>query len=183
MADAATQLPVTKSQVDAPSAPPATTGNDWISFRTLRDEMDKVFDMFGFGRSRLSLPKSILDIDLNAPARSIFAGTPAADIREKDAEYEITAELPGLDVKDVEVRLSDGVLTLKGEKKEEKDESRADYHLSERRYGSFVRSFVVPRSVDVDRIEASFSNGVLKLRLPKSEQALAQEKTIEIKAA
>jgi len=91
--------------------------------------------------------------------------------------------LPGLEQKDVEVRLSNGTLIIKGEKREEKDERQKDYYMSERRYGTFMRSFRLPDTVDTDKIEARFANGVLTVRLPKSAEARQNEKKIEIKAA
>ena len=104
------------------------------------------------------------------------------DVVEKDKEYEITAELPGTDEKNVEIKLSNRTLTIKGEKKEEKEEREKDYYLSERRYGSFQRSFQVPDSVDAEKIEASFAKGVLTIRLPKTAEAQKSEKTIAVKA-
>ena len=79
--------------------------------------------------------------------------------------------------------LADDVLTIKGEKKEEKEEKKKDYYVSERRFGSFQRSFTVPAGVDTDKIEANFKNGVLTVSLPKSAQAQKNEKKIEIKKA
>lgn len=108
---------------------------------------------------------------------------PAIDLAEKDKEYEITAELPGLDEKDVEIKLSNHSLTIKGEKKEEREEKQKDYYLSERRYGSFHRSFQLPEGVDADKIEATFAKGVLTVRLPKTVEAQKAEKKISIKAA
>ena len=101
---------------------------------------------------------------------------PAVDVSEKDKEFEIMAELPGLDEKDVEVKLANGNLTIKGEKKEEKEEREKDYYLSERRYGSFVRSFPLPEGVNADKIEASFAKGVLTVKLPKTAEAQAEKK-------
>ena len=108
---------------------------------------------------------------------------PAVDVAEKDEECEITAELPGLDEKNIEVKLANGTLTIKGEKKEEKEEKQKDYYLSERSYGSFIRSFQLPEGVDEGKIEASFVKGVLTVKLPKSAEAQKNEKTISIKAA
>ena len=99
----------------------------------------------------------------------------------KEKEYEITAELPGMDESNIDVKFADGVLTIKGEKKEEKEEKKKDYYLSERRFGSFQRSFPVPESVDANKIEAKFVNGVLTVRLPKSPEAQKNEKKIAIK--
>src|SRR6516165_5666397 len=95
--------------------------------------------------------------------------------------YEITAELPGMNESDIDVKFSDGTLTIKGEKRDEKEENKKGYYLSERRYGSFQRSFGVPDGVDVDKIEANFKNGVLTVTLPKTPQAQTSEKKISIK--
>jgi HSP20 family protein len=94
-----------------------------------------------------------------------------------------SAELPGMDEKDIEVKVSNGTLTIKGEKKEEKEERDKDFYLSERRYGSFARSFEVPAGVDPAHIEARFAKGVLTVTLPKSPEAKQNEKKIEVKAA
>ena len=103
------------------------------------------------------------------------------DIAEREKEYEITAELPGIDERNIDLKFSNGMLTIKGEKTEEKEEKKKDYYLSERRFGSFQRSFQVPDGVDADKIEASFKNGVLTVILPKSAGAQKQEKKIAIK--
>ncbi len=105
------------------------------------------------------------------------------DLVEKDKEYEITAELPGIDEKNVEIKLSNNTLTIKGEKQEEKEQKDKDYYLSERRYGSFQRSFQLPEGVDVDKIDASFAKGVLTVKLPKTAEAHKAEKKITVKAA
>jgi HSP20 family protein len=86
-----------------------------------------------------------------------------------------------MDESNIDVKFADGLLTIKGEKSEEKEEKKKDYYLSERRYGSFQRSFPVPESVDTDKIEAKFANGVLTVRLPKSAEAQKNEKKIAIK--
>ncbi|MBB4002131.1 MAG: Hsp20/alpha crystallin family protein [Aurantimonas endophytica] len=105
---------------------------------------------------------------------------PAVDVAEKDDECEITAE-PGLDEKDVEVKLSNGMPTSTGEKKEEKEGRHKDYYQSERRYGSFGRSFPPPQGVDRDAIDANFAKGVLAVRLPKTADSRAEEKKIKVK--
>ena len=97
--------------------------------------------------------------------------------------YEITAELPGLDEKNIEVKLANGVLSIKGEKREEKEEKRKDYYRRERSFGSFERSFQVPEGIDTDKIAASFKNGILSVTLPKSAEAQKQAKRIEVKGA
>jgi HSP20 family protein len=95
----------------------------------------------------------------------------------------ITAELPGIDQKNVEVNVANGAITIKGEKKEETEEKKKDYYVSERRYGSFERYFGLPDGVDADKIEATFKNGVLKVTLPKTAEAQQAAKKIEVKAA
>ena len=105
------------------------------------------------------------------------------DVAEKDHAYEITAELPGLDEKDIEVKQSDGMLTIKGEKKEETEEKKKDFYLAERRYGSFERSFRVPESVNTDKIDATFKKGVLTVVLPKKPESQSKEQKISVKAA
>ena len=92
----------------------------------------------------------------------------------------MTAKLPGLDVKNIELQLSDNVLTIKGEKREEKEEKAKDHYVSERRYGSFLRSLQVPASVDADKIEATFKGGVLTVTLPKSPESQKKQKTIPV---
>ena len=104
---------------------------------------------------------------------------PAFDIKENDKEYEVTAELPGIDPKDIDITLSEGILSVKGEKKHEEEEKGEDYHRIERRYGSFHRSFRIPGKVDVDKIDANYKDGVLKLMIPKSEGS--ETKKIDVK--
>jgi HSP20 family protein len=108
---------------------------------------------------------------------------PAMDIAEKDKAYQVTAELPGLDEKDIDVTVSDNVLTIKGEKKEEKEEKEKNYYLSERRYGAFQRSFDLPSGVDTAKIEAQFAKGVLTITLPKSAEAQKKQRKIDVKSA
>jgi HSP20 family protein len=95
----------------------------------------------------------------------------------------VTAELPGMDEKSIEVKVAGGALTIKGEKQEEKEEKKKDYYLHERRFGSFERAFRIPEGVDADKIEASFKKGVLTVSLPKTAEAQKAEKKITVKAA
>ena len=89
----------------------------------------------------------------------------------------------GLDERNIEVKLSNGCLTIRGEKQEEKEDRQKEYHLSERRYGSFQRTFRVPDEVDADKVEAVFEKGVLRVKLPKRPEAKKNERKVEIKAA
>jgi HSP20 family protein len=110
---------------------------------------------------------------------------PNVDVKETDKVMELTAELPGVDEKDVEVNFADGVLTIKGEKKAEKEskDEKSGYYLMERSFGSFSRSFEVPFSVDPDKVSASFDKGVLKVSLPKPPETAQKAKKIAVQKA
>lgn len=112
----------------------------------------------------------------SALAGSSLAWNPAVDVNELDEEFEVQAELPGLKPGDVSVTVENGVLSISGEKRTENErEDDSGRHISERRYGKFVRNFSLPRSVDGEGIEARFENGLLKIRLPKSSTAKARQ--------
>jgi HSP20 family protein len=176
--DEATRLPV-KTEKRAPVAAPA----QWTPFESIRREIDRVFDRFHMGAWDFPFGRRAFEFEFPWPRVTGLAIAPAVDVTEKDKEYEITAELPGMDEKNIEIKLSNGTLTIKGEKKEEKEEREKDYYVSERRYGSFMRSFQVPEGVDTGKIEATFSKGVLNVKLPKSPEAQNSEKRISVKAA
>ena len=108
--------------------------------------------------------------------RGIF---PRADVVETEDGFDIEAELPGLAAKDVKIEVADGVITISGEKKSEKQEKTKGYHQQERSYGSFCRSFRLPASVDEKQVSASFENGVLRVSLPKQDEA--KPRLVEIK--
>lgn len=103
-------------------------------------------------------------------------------LSEDDKAYKITAELPGLDAKDVDVSVSGNTLVLKGEKRQEKEEKNKNYFFSERAYGSFQRAFELSTTVDRDKIAADYSKGVLTITLPKTAEAQKQAKKIEVKS-
>ena len=105
--------------------------------------------------------------------------TPAVDISEGENEYTVRAELPGVSKEDVRITMQDNILTIRGEKKEEKEAKESNYHRTERSYGSFQRSFTLPTHVKSDKIEASHKDGVLTITLPKVEEA--KPKQIEVK--
>jgi HSP20 family protein len=102
-------------------------------------------------------------------------------VKETDAEYQVTAELPGLDEKDVKVELHGATLVLEGEKKEEHEEKKSGYVWSERRYGSFRRDIPLPEEVDREKIKAAFKKGVLTVTLPKTPAARKTRRKIDVK--
>ena len=140
----------------------------------LRSEMDRLFDSFTGG-----LP-TFPSLFGSSGSRG-FALIPSMDVKETDEEIVVETELPGLYEKDVSLTVQNGVLTIQGEKKLEHDEEQENYHIMERRYGSFQRTLRLPESVDEGKIEARFENGVLKVTLPKHPEAAGEPRKIDIK--
>jgi len=170
-----TKLPVTKKPSE-----PAFAGEVWRPFEALKKEVDRLFEDFGDDFWRRPF-RSLAGLEKDWAKK--FVSAPAVDVSETEKAYEITAELPGIDQKNVEVNLANGGITIKGEKKEESEEKKKDYYVTERRYGSFERYFDLPDGVDADKIEATFKNGVLKVTLPKTAEAQKPAKKVEVKAA
>jgi len=104
---------------------------------------------------------------------------PDFDISETEKEYVIAGEIPGIDVKDLKVTLTDGIVTIKGEKKKEQEEKEENYHRVERHYGSFERSFRLPDGIKTKELDAQYKDSILKLTLPKAE--VSEVKKIEVK--
>ena len=142
-----------------------------VSVRPSRSPFN-LFDAF-FNDSRL--PAS------NASGNGINF-SPRVDVNESDTAYQISAELPGLTDKDIEITVVDGILTLKGEKSSENEVQEGNYYRQERAYGSFERSFRLPDEVEADKVEANFKNGVLTVGLPKSEEAQSVVHKVEVNA-
>jgi HSP20 family protein len=174
---------VTKLPVKTEGKAPEMAVEAWKPFETLRREVDRLFDDFrlDFWRTPFRVPQ--MDIEPFWKRELSWGAVPTVDIAEKENAYEIAAELPGMDEKNVEVKAAGGVLTIKGEKQEEKEEKKKEYYLHERRFGSFERSFRIPEGVDADKIEATFKKGVLTVMLPKTAEAKKAEKKIMVKAA
>jgi HSP20 family protein len=173
----ATKLPVKRE-----TAAPAASRVLW-PFEALRREVDRLFEDFDRGFWTRPFRRSLFEFEPIWRREITLAGAPAVDIVDKDKAYEITADLPGYDEKDIEVKLSNGGLTIKGKMEEEKKEEEKNYYLHERHVGAFERTFHVPEDVDPDKIEARFKKGVLTVSLPKKPEAQRPEKKIEVKAA
>jgi len=141
-------------------------------FASLQREMNRMFDDFfrGFDRGLPAFGRS--DI--------LAGGWPSVEISDGEKELRVTAELPGMEEKDVEILLDEGVLTIRGEKRSEIEDK--DKQFSERAYGRFERRIPLGYDITEDKVEASFQNGVLTIRLPKSEKAQAQVRRIAIKS-
>jgi HSP20 family protein len=153
------------------------------AWRSLRTEMDRLFDRFtsGFGMTPFG---KLLETMPAYRLESAFAmPTPAMDITESPEAYTLTAELPGMSEKEIEIAVAGEMLTVKGEKKQEREEKGKNFYLSERAYGAFERSFALPDSVDASKVAAGFAKGVLTVTMPKKPEAKAEPKKIEVKAA
>ncbi|PJK30194.1 Hsp20/alpha crystallin family protein [Minwuia thermotolerans] len=176
MNDTASKIPVEAgAEKKTPAAAPTT-------FENLRKEIDRVFESFGRGDWRFPFGSRYFDIELPAFRKEAWGIAPAVDISEKDKAFEITVELPGVKADDIDVKVAGGRLTIKGEKKEEKEEREKDYFVSERRYGAFTRSFQLPEGVDAEKIEAENIDGVLKLTLPKTAEVQNNTRKIKVKS-
>jgi HSP20 family protein len=131
--------------------PTLRRANDWMAAPDLR-LFDTLFEDFG-------LPEMVEEKQW----------LPKIDFSETDDHVIVRTEVPGMEKDDINITLSEGLLTIQGEKKQEKEEEKENYRFVERRYGSFARSVRVPRGVDADKIEANYKDGVLKISIPKSE--------------
>src|SRR5579862_1528997 len=154
-----TRLPVKSDKSSLPQT--------WQPFESLRRDIDRLFDDFGVGFWRAPFRRFASDLMPTWGRDMNFSMAPAVDISASENAYEVTAEMPGIDEKSVEVRVANGVLTIKGEKQDEKEEKKKDYYLRERSFGSFERAFQLPEGVDTDKIEANFKKGILTVTLPK----------------
>jgi HSP20 family protein len=142
-----------------------TPGRDLVG---IQDEMNRLFDNF-FG-----WPKRGNDTYVKRWA-------PRVNIEETDVKFELTAELPGMEKDDINIEVQDNTLTIRGESKFENEKKEKNYHLCERCYGEFTRTFTLPDNVDTDKIDAEYKNGILKLEIPKTEKALPKEIKVKVK--
>jgi len=137
-------------------------------FLSLRNEMNRLFDSF-------------FDDFSIGPFRERWGKIfPQVNIKENNKQIEVSAEMAGIDQKDVDISIYNNVLTLRGEKKQEKEDKDGDYYHKECSYGSFHRDIALPSEVDEEKVKADFKKGVLKITLPKKEEAQRKAKKIEI---
>ncbi len=139
----------------------------FMDFDRMRKEIDHFWDSF-------------FDVESRRKGGDAGGWFPSLDVSETKNEIVVKAEVPGMDPKDIDISLADGVLSIRGERKQEKEEKEENYHLVERSYGSFARSVALPKEVKHDKISASYKDGVLKIVLPKSEEAKKKEVKIKV---
>jgi HSP20 family protein len=144
--------------------------------RSWEREIDRMFEEFPF----LRFPR-LSDIEPLRRLRESRLAAPTLDMYEEKNEVVVKAELPGMAKEDIDIRLSDSTLTLKGEKKKEEEVKEKDYYRCEREYGSFLRTVKLPAEVKADGAKATFKDGVLEVRLPKSDEAKKKEVHLSIK--
>ncbi|HOE17178.1 MAG TPA: Hsp20/alpha crystallin family protein [Syntrophorhabdaceae bacterium] len=149
---------------------PASRYENLNPFYAFRQEMDRIFDNFFHG------------VEIEPFKKMPEAFYPNIDVVDGAKEIKVTIELPGMDEKDIDLSLDKDSLTIKGEKKEEKEEKGKNYHRMERTYGSFSRTVPFPVEIDTDKVEALFKKGVLTVTLPKTAKALKETKKILIKS-
>lgn len=156
----------------------AAVESGWQSLDTLRREVDRLFQNFMVG---WPWGQSAFDVSPWTHLSATFGrGVPPADVVEKDKAFEIALELPGMSEEDIEVTVSDDMLTIRGQKSEEREEEKEKYRVSERRYGEFERSFRLPDSVDAEKIQAACKKGVLYVTLPKTAAAKKKARKIAV---
>ena len=149
----------------------------WLNFR---DEFDNLFDRFSGGFETYAM-KPLSDLE-NYWSKNFRGFAPlAVDVGENAKAYTISAELPGVDEKNIEVSVEDGILVVRGEKLQEKEEKDKQHYMAERRYGAFQRMFALPKGTDESKVEARFHNGVLMISVPKPAGAPARK--VDVKAA
>ncbi len=152
-------------------------------FWSLRSQIDRLIDDFSGMFDQDPFSTRFLEMTPFTRMRSeIGAVVPALDVVEDDKVFRVSAELPGIDQKDIEVTKDGDLLNIKGEKKEEHEEKEKGLYLTERRYGSFQRALRLPDGIDDGKIAANFDNGVLTIVLPKSPEAVSKTKKIEVKS-
>ena len=149
------------------------------SVHNLRRGFDHFLEDFELDFLRSSAWR-LFDVESLWPRRRGWNSAPAVDIAETDTAYEVTADLPGIEKKDIVIKIGLGKLSIKGEKKKDKEEKNKDYRLRERLFGSFERSFQIPDGVDMDKIEARFKNGELIVILPKKPEVQKPARKITV---
>jgi HSP20 family protein len=137
-------------------------------------DMERMFEDFFGRRMRPFWPARWL------PAGGMEISAPAVDVYEEKDDLVVKAELPGMEKDNIEVNISDHFLTIKGEKKKEEELKEKDYYRAERSYGSFLRTLELPTDIHAEKVKASFKNGVLEIRMPKTEEAKKKEVKIEV---
>ncbi|MDX2108344.1 MAG: Hsp20/alpha crystallin family protein [Candidatus Melainabacteria bacterium] len=162
-----------KDESKSSSTPTPVYSKQLPAFRSLQEEVNKIFEEFRHG---LHLGPS----NTFESFEKLSGVHTKIDVKETDKAVVVTAELPGVDLKDIEVTLKDDALVISGEKKFEKEEKDKGYYKMERSYGSFYRSIPFPCAINRESVDASYKDGLLKVTLPKSQEAINNERKISV---
>lgn len=146
----------------------------WNPFRELEDVSNRLNSIFGRFPAKAESDQEMLVMS---------DWTPSVDISETDTAYLVKGEIPGVKKEDIKVTIEDGMITMRGERKQEKEEKNEKFHRIERSYGNFMRSFRIPDDADESAVKAEFKDGMISVTLPKSEKAKSKSKEIEVKVS
>lgn len=164
-----------------------TAGSPFAMMRRMMDDMDRLFENFGFGRALAGSPWRTLD-DLGDVSRSALASrgntlwVPPLEVFERGDQLVVRADLPGLSKDDVDVEIENGVLTVSGERRQDFEDNREGLYRSERSYGTFARSIALPEGVNEEQCDATFRDGVLEITLPKPKDEQTRRRRIDVKS-
>ena len=165
----AEKKPTSSKSISRSTNVPVRTGNMWEPLSRIRDEFDRMFD---------ETPNNTFGSRLMQ--KFYETADPVVELRDKKDEYELVAEVPGMSSEDIEIKLSDGMLRLSGEKSESHEEEGESFMFSERHYGSFERAIKLPSGIDHEKISADAKDGLLTIHIPKSAEARQKERKIPI---
>jgi HSP20 family protein len=174
-----TDLASRERQWLAPREPFAGSDNPFSVFERFANEMDRVFDNFGFGRSWLT-PRVGRNW-MSTPSAAARVWAPDVEMYQRNNELVIRADLPGLKKEDVKVDVTDAMLTIQGERRHEEETEHSGVYRSERSYGSFHRTIPLPEGAITDQAKASFKNGVLEITMPAPPEHVTRGRRLEIK--
>jgi HSP20 family protein len=169
------EIALTKDKSGKEAASPPAPTQTLAPFRAWENEIERMFEDFPFFR----IPR-FRELEAFRFPRELRPQVPSLDMYEEKSDVVVKAEMPGMSKDDIDIVLSDSTLTLKGEKKKEEEVKEKDYYRCERQYGSFLRSVKLPSEVKAEGVRATFKDGVLEVRLPKSEQAKKKEVRVQV---
>jgi HSP20 family protein len=162
--------------------PDLFSASPFALMRRMAEDMDRMFESFGFGRSRFA-PRLWSDLPERFGEPELAAWAPEIEVFDREGQYVVRADLPGLKKEDVRVEVTDNALILEGERRKEHEERKEGFYRSERSYGRFSRAVPLPEGVDTENVKAEFKDGVLEVRLPAPRRQQQQRRQIEIRSS
>ena len=157
------------------------TASPFTLMRRVAEDMDRMFESFGFGRGRFA-PRFWPEIPDRFAESELAVWAPEIEVFEREGQFVVRADLPGLKKDDVRVEVTDNALILEGERRKEQEERREGFYRTERSYGRFSRAIPLPEGVDTEDVKADFKNGVLEVRLPAPKRPEQRRRQIEVRS-